>query len=510
MKRLLVIAALLSMTACRGGEEGEAPEREGLVFTHFTEATELFVEFDALAVGAESPFAAHLTRLSDYKPLERGVVTAILSEGGSPEERFTVDKPSVPGIFRPVAKPQHAGQRRLTFLIESPPLRDVQDLGIVNVFPSLQAAIDAAPKEGQDGGGITYLKEQQWRTEFGVGEVSERTMRAAITANGVIRARPEGDARITAPAAGRVLLASAAPRIGMRVSRNQLLAAIAPRLDPGLDIATLRLEADRARLEVQQAERDRERLERLFAQEAVPERRVLDARHREAAARAAVAAANARLSQYVGLQSPSDGGSRLEVRSPINSVIASIDLTPGELVEEGAPLFHIVDLRRLWIDIRVPEAHAARAQTAESVWFAVEGIPQAVEVSRGSSGRLIGVGGVVDPKTRTVPVIFEFPNTQENLRVGMFARAQLFTGTTFKAIAIPRSAVVDEDGQPVAYVMVEGETFERRPLKLGVQDREFVQVIEGLQPGERIVTKGAYNVRLAAASGAVPAHGHAH
>lgn len=509
MKRILLIAVLLT-TACRGGDEVEAPEREGLVFTHFSPVTELFVEFDALAVGAESPFAAHLTRLSDYKPLDRGRVSAVLSEGGSPEERFSVNEPSVPGIFRPVAKPQHAGQRRLTFLIESDSIRDVHDLGTVTVFPSLQAAIDAAPQEDEESGGITYLKEQQWRTEFALDQVSEPMMRSAIQANAVIRARADGDARITAPAGGRVQLASSLPRLGMPVARNQVLATIAPRLDPTVDVATLRFEVDRARLELQQAERDRQRLESLLAQEAVAERRVVDAQHREAEARASLTAANARLSQYVGVQSAGGGGSQLQLRSPVEGVIAEMNLTPGELVEEGAPLFHVVDLRRLWLEVRVPEAQASRAQAAEGVWFAVEGVPQPVEASPATGGRLIGVGGVVDPRTRTVPVIFEFPNPQQQLRVGMFARAQLFTGATFKAMAIPRTAVVDEDGQPVAYVMVEGETFERRPLKLGIQDRELVQVLEGVRPGERIVTKGAYNVRLAAASGAVPAHGHAH
>jgi multidrug efflux pump subunit AcrA (membrane-fusion protein) len=62
----------------------------------------------------------------------------------------------------------------------------------------------------------------------------------------------------------------------------------------------------------------------------------------------------------------------------------------------------------------------------------------------------------------------------------------------------------------VAYVMVEDEAFERRPLRLGLRSHGWVEVLEGVAAGERVVAKGAYEVRLASASGAVPAHGHAH
>jgi multidrug efflux pump subunit AcrA (membrane-fusion protein) len=86
----------------------------------------------------------------------------------------------------------------------------------------------------------------------------------------------------------------------------------------------------------------------------------------------------------------------------------------------------------------------------------------------------------------------------------------VLTGDGVTGPAIPVSAVVDDQGQSVAYVEVAGEAFERRGLRLGIRDGDFVQVLDGLAPGERVVTRGAYQVRLAAASGAVPAHGHAH
>ena len=84
------------------------------------------------------------------------------------------------------------------------------------------------------------------------------------------------------------------------------------------------------------------------------------------------------------------------------------------------------------------------------------------------------------------------------------------TAHVTEALAVPVSALVEEDGRAVAFVQVSGETFQKRDLTLGIQDGEFIQVLSGLSPGERVVTKGAYAIRLASVSTTIPAHGHAH
>jgi len=122
----------------------------------------------------------------------------------------------------------------------------------------------------------------------------------------------------------------------------------------------------------------------------------------------------------------------------------------------------------------------------------------------------MGVGSAVSPERRTVSLLVSFPNQKFGLRAGVAGKVRLFLGETTKALAIPVSALQEEDGLTTAYVQSGGERFERRILKLGVRDGEFVQVLSGLQKGERVTTRGAYLVRLAASSGKVPEHGHTH
>ena len=92
----------------------------------------------------------------------------------------------------------------------------------------------------------------------------------------------------------------------------------------------------------------------------------------------------------------------------------------------------------------------------------------------------------------------------------MFADVAIETERADDLVAIPESAIVEEDGRPTAYVLLDGESFQKRDLELGIRDSGYVQVKQGLKEGERVVTKGAYAIRLASVSSVIPAHGHAH
>ncbi|MGZ8097111.1 MAG: hypothetical protein ACXWUD_12805, partial [Methylosarcina sp.] len=101
------------------------PEREALAYTNYTDSSELFVEFKALVVGEESPFAAHLTDLADFSALTGGKVVVTLSGGGQPDENFAAGPSPNPGIFRPVVIPKYAGERQVTVTVESPRVKAI-------------------------------------------------------------------------------------------------------------------------------------------------------------------------------------------------------------------------------------------------------------------------------------------------------------------------------------------------------------------------------------------------
>jgi cobalt-zinc-cadmium efflux system membrane fusion protein len=524
-RTLLALALLGALVSCREGPGGgddhghdhadaghgdhSPAERPGRSITHFAERTELFVEFPALVRGEESRFAAHLNDLERFKPLEKGRVEVVLSGGGAPDERFEVTDPSPVGIFRPVVKPAHAGKRRLVLTVESAGLSDRHDLGEVQVYAAVAEAMAAGEPEERPGL-VPFLKEQQWRTEFATAPAVEAELRPSVLANGSLRARPDGESRIAAPVAGRLVASGGGfPFVGKQVRAGEVLAALSPRVGGDADPASLELAVTQARLDLELARKDLARLEELASAEAVPERRVQDARRAVAEGEARLAAGQARKARFEGTSTGSGAG-RIMLRSTVAGTVALIGASPGTLVEEGREVIHVVDLDRLWLEVQVPEADVGRIGKPTGAWFEVEGFAAPFEVAPERGGRVIGFGGVIDPQTRTAPLVFELPNGGRDLRVGMFARVHVLTGPPVKAVAVPASAVVDDGSEQVVFVEVSGERFERRPVRLGLRDGERVQVLGGVEPGERVVSRGAYQVRLAAASGAIPQHGHVH
>lgn len=478
-----------------------APGAEKL--THFTDRTELFVEFPRLVVGEKSAFAAHVSRLSDFRAVTAGKVTVRLSGNGQPEETFGVDGPAQPGIFRPEAMPKHAGERELAIEISTPEYTVAHELGPVTVHADRKAAdADPAPHEDE---GIGFTKEQQWKVDFATAEVVTRPIRGAVNATGTLRARPDGEAVLSAIAAGQVQPAGTFPRLGQNVKKGQLLAYLVPRLGGETDLATLRASANKAQVEQDLADQELARLEGLYKQEAVPEKRVIAARAAAALAKAELDATRQRLGQYGGT-----GAGGIALKAPVSGTLADVRVTPGAYAEAGAPLFHIVDRGRLWLELRVPETEAARLAKPTGAAFKVGGDGPGVEITAGKNGRLVAVGGVVDATTRTVPVVFEFAPGTLALPIGMAVQAQVFAGGSREAVAIPVSSVLDENGISVVFVQLGGESFERRQVRLGAREGDWVEVLDGLTPGSRVVSKGAYLVKLASTGTAQIGHGHAH
>ena len=154
---------------------------------------------------------------------------------------------------------------------------------------------------------------------------------------------------------------------------------------------------------------------------------------------------------------------------------------------------------------RIPEAQATQA--ARTTAAAIE-IPGRDPVP--IQGRATTLGKVLDPVTRTLPIAFALDNRTLGLPLGQSVFLRLMMEETNSTPVVPVSAVIDDAGRPIVFVHTSGESFERRPVTLGARQADVVQVLEGVKPGERIVSKGAHLVRLASLSTQVPAHGHVH
>jgi len=487
---LPVTFILLIAAACASEDSSPEAEPAGGAITLWTDSTELFMEHPALIVGAPDKFAVHLTDLTDFAPLRSGQILLRFQprSGGLPVV-VVQDVPRAPGIYGPSPTFTRPGVYDLTLVVQSAQARDS-----INV-PGLQVYANAeqAPKDqGGDEGGISFLKEQQWKTPgFRTDFAKVGTLEESFEASGQIIPAAGRIAEVAAPIAGLIDASSvaASPSPGQQVQRGQVIALITPSLgESGASYAE-------ARARLRQAEDDYQRARRLFAAEAVPERRVQEAQIRLQAARESLA----------GLGGGTLTGGKIVIRAPIAGVVTARTITPGSRVDAGAALFTIVDPTVIWLRANVPAARAPLIGRYSTGTFQLEGSPRVYRAQR-----MVSSGSVIDSISRTVPVIYEIRNVDASIRVGANARAFVATGRRVSGVLIPKSAVLDENGRPIAYVQPEGERFEKRDLTLGGSEGDNVLVVSGIKEGERVVTGAAYQVRLASLSTAVPAHGHEH
>lgn len=501
---ILAVCALCSCTRPNAEQRSPADGKpEGFSVSHWSPRTELFMEYPALIAGHTGRFAVHLTRLDNFKPLAAGSVEIRLASAGG-TERFSTTGPSRPGIFGVDVKPSAPGAFTMSVLVRSSDLSDTHELGTVTVYAGEASASGHPPGKPQEET-IAFLKEQQWSLDFATETVTERTVRPSFTAPAEVQPRAGGQGDVTAPLDGRVAEAVAIPA-GRAVAIGEVLARIAPPASTPADLPALQLVRAESENALRFTRRDRERAQRLVDAGASPARRLEEARLAEATAEARLKTAEERIAQYESTREAGAGpAARLfAVRAPISGTVTESRAVTGANVRAGDVLFRLVDAAQVYITASVPESELPRLRTLTGAeWRAGEGSWKPI-------GRLVSTGRVVDPQARTVPVIYEVDNRDARLAIGQAVTARLFTAAGTTAPAVRESAIVDDAGRPVVFVQVTGEAFARRPLKLGHRQGEYAQVLEGLRPGERVVTRGAYLIRLAALSSQIPAHGHVH
>ncbi|CAN5690450.1 hypothetical protein BH18ACI5_BH18ACI5_22780 [soil metagenome] len=503
----VVVVTLLTSACSRSAPPAaETAEPEALSVTRWTEKTELFAEYPALTVGHTSRFAIHLTRLDSFKALAEGRVEVHLRGGTGQAEVFRVDAPSRPGIFGVDVKPAQPGKREMVIVLQAPGLSDEHRAGQVDVHANAEAARAAASQAGEETPSISFLKEQQWSLDFGTALVREQSVRESIRVPARLEARPGGAADVAAPIDGR-LTRVLDLALGASVSRGQELARLLPPPAVPGDLPQLQRARADAQTALALATRDRERAERLTSAGAAPEKRLDEARSAEEQTKARLTAAEASLAQYNVARTggATDGEGLFVIRSPVSGVIAQRQAATGANVAAGTILFRVVDASQVHVVGQVPEADAARVRLVSAAEIEVPGHQERVP-----AGRLASIGKVLDPQSRTLPITFAFDNRARGLPVGQAVVLHLLMDTAAPRPVVPAVAVVDDAGRPIVFVQREGETFERRAVTLGARAGDLVQIIEGVKAGDRVVTKGAYLVRLASLSTSVPAHGHVH
>jgi RND family efflux transporter MFP subunit len=515
MQRLgnVIFAAGLLLTGCSRAQEAASPASEPptLDVTSWTDKTELFMEHPPLVAGRTVRFAVHLTRLADFMALNAGrpsIEMTVEPAGGT--TTLSGSDPLRPGAFRVEGRLPAAGRYRWALVVNAPGLSDRHDLGTTTVFADDAAAVaDARQRGADDPAAISYLKEQQWANPFATVSVAEGEVRRAVRIPASIAPVTGGEAIVSAPTDGRYA-SDRLPSVGDRVRAGQVLGRIEPRLVEGAeDRAALVATVAEAEAALDGARAEQERAERLLADRAVPARRVEDARRATGVAEARLSAARARLAQRDEVLRSGGGaaaGNAFALRAPIAGRVADVSAVLGASFDEGAQLFRVVRTDEVELTVQVPADQVDAARGLRAVSFESAGGRDPIDLTYGH----VHDPGVIDPQTLALPLQIEVDNRAGRLLIGQAGTAVLYTGATQRLPVVPREAVLMEAGRPYVFVQTKGESFSRRYVEIGSRDGERIGLTSGVKPGDRVVTRGAYDVQLASAAKGLPAEGHVH
>ena len=506
-----ILNCALTAACSRPTGPAAAPEPPSLNVTSWTDKTELYMEYPPLVTGETVRFAVHLTKMGDFSALNAGRPSIEMTpEGGGAAVTLPGSDPLRPGAFRVEGKIPAAGRYRWALLVDAPGLMDRHDLGEANVFADEKSAVaDAEKRPPEDPAAIAYLKEQQWTNEFGTAPVTEAELRSSVRVPASIHPVTGGEAIVEAPAAGR-FAADALVSIGTVVRSGQTLGRLEPRLSTGAnDRATLAAEVAEAQAGVEAAHAEQSRAERLLAEQAVPARRVEEAKRAVTIADARLRAAEARLAQRdqtLGTGGGAAAGNAFVLRAPLTGRVTEVWATLGASYGEGDHLFRIVKTDEVELQALVPAADVELTRDVDTIALELPGRPDPLLLKP----HHMHDAGVIDPETRGLTVQFEVENRGNQLLIGQTGSGLLYGRRRVRVPAVPKEAVLMEAGRPYVFVQTGGERFARRYVEIAAREGDLVGIKSGVMPGERVVTRGSYDVQLASAAKGLPAEGHVH
>lgn len=254
----------------------------------------------------------------------------------------------------------------------------------------------------------------------------------------------------------------------------------------------------RTRIAYETAKKEYERLKALVTNKIVSEKEFAQAKQNYE---------DARISYDAVIENHSSKGQ--SIISPMNGYVKDLLVREGDYVEVGQPLATITQNRKLFLRADVSERYYSSLRTIKSANFCTP-YDNKVHTLKELNGRLLSYGKATGTNSGYyLPVTFEFDNKGDFIP-GTFVEIYLLSSPINNVISLPHSALTEEQGSIFVYLQVDEEGYKKQLVTVGADDGQRVQIISGIKADDRVVTEGAYQVKLAGASSAIPPHSHEH
>ena len=362
--------------------------------------------------------------------------------------------------------------------------------------------------------GVFYPTPAQWAT-LTVEPVQQRVFQSEHVTEGKIAVDEDRSTPIFSPYAGRVLKLFVKPGDTVTVGQPLFTVQAADMVQAQNDFISAATALNKARSAQNLAEIIDKRQRLLYEGKAVPLKEVqnaraaLDAAENDVrSAEVALEAARNRLrifgktdQEITDFQEKGTIDPATLITAPIGGTIVQRKVGPGQYVGSGStdPVFIIGDLSTVWVVAFIRETEAPLVHVGQAIYFTVLAYPD-----RSFPANISYVAAALDPTTRRLLVRATVNNSAGLLKPEMFASVKILTGEGDKAVAVPRDAIIYEGEAARVWVVRDKDdekAIELRRIKVGLTNGNMVEVLKGLAPGDRVVTKGSLFIDRVAAGG---------
>lgn len=253
----------------------------------------------------------------------------------------------------------------------------------------------------------------------------------------------------------------------------------------------------RARIDYERAERDYTRARLLVKDKIISEKDLAVAKAEYEAAKLT----------YTSVQKTRSAGG-VVVTAPRGGYVKQCLVAGGDYVEAGQPLAVITQNKHLYLRAEIPEREFKELNKIRCAKFRTSYSDRLYDITD-MGGHIQSYGRSAEVNNSYIPVVFEFNNTGDVVQ-GSYAEIYLITQERENVLTLPLTALTEEQGVHYIYIQVDKEGYRKQEVTLGESDGERVEILSGLKKGDKVVTKGAIQVKLASAANAIPAHNHNH
>lgn len=336
---------------------------------------------------------------------------------------------------------------------------------------------------------VTLRAAQRANAGLAYATVELRQAAGVLEASAQIEPASERVAVIASRVPGRILSVHAS--VGDRVAAGQRLVVL-----DSPEVGQAKADYLSALATANVARETATREKQLFERRISAEREWREAEAEAIRAEAATQAAENRLhalgvedSELAALRSERHYDATMMLRSPLNGLVAERNAAPGQMAEPMNALLTVVDLREVWTVVDVYEQNISQVRTGQAVDVTTTAYPN--ETFR---GRVASVGAVIEAQSRSVKVRVVLANPRERLKPGMFAavRFQGVLQSDTPKLYVPTGAVQRDGNRLIVFVPRNDSTFIGREIRVGQQTADWMEVLEGLSAGDRVVTSGAF------------------